>query len=68
MIIQKIVEYVEKNLTEKIDYDELSRECAANKYNMTKNGAKASLLSKRKKITAYFIYVLQIFCDGVKIT
>lgn len=31
MIIQKIVEYVEKNLTGKIDYDELSRECAANK-------------------------------------
>lgn len=68
MIIQKIVEYVEKNLTGKIDYDELSRECATNKYNMTKNGAKASLLSKRKKITADFIYVLQIFCDGVKIT
>ena len=34
MIIQKIVEYVEKNLTGKIDYDELSRECAASKYNM----------------------------------
>lgn len=34
MIIKKIVEYVEKNLTGKIDYDELSRDCTTNKYNM----------------------------------
>ena len=34
MILQTIAGYVEKNLTGKIDYDELARECATNKFNV----------------------------------